>query len=120
MNIIHVAYDPCRFRRKSRPLHATQKASFDEAAVNIRHPGFDILPELKLTFAHGNLHGTNLPRPFIHILEKVTADCLQVSKIEIAVWDAFQDALSHELAFALSNSRASRMPSRFRKTDVPE
>jgi hypothetical protein len=66
--------------------------------MNIRHPRLDILTELELAAALRNLDGANLPRPLIDVLEKVAMDRFQVAEIEIALWDAFNDAFAHKLA----------------------
>ncbi|WP_245277207.1 hypothetical protein [Rhizobium sp. CF080] len=59
--------------------------------MNIGHADFDILPELELALALGNLDRPHLPRPFIDVLEKVAVDCLQMLEIEIASWNALPD-----------------------------
>jgi hypothetical protein len=61
---------------------AAQEARLNKAAVNIRHPGRDILPELKLLVAFADLDRAQLTGPVVDVLKQVAMDRPEMSKVE--------------------------------------
>nr|WP_310216126.1 hypothetical protein [Neorhizobium sp. 2083] len=101
MDVVHVPHDSGSFGRECRSLQTSQKIGLHDATVNICHSRFDILPELELALALGNLDGAHLPRPFEDILEKMAMDRLQVLEIKVALRDIFARPHRNDFAFVI-------------------
>jgi len=69
--------------------------------VNIRHAGVDVLPELELLRALADLDCTDFARPVVDVLEQVTVDGLEVSKIKLSQRDTLRDALRDQRPLCL-------------------
>jgi len=78
--------------------------------VNIRDAGLDVLPELKLLAALGNLDRPQFAGSVIDILKQMTMDGAQVLHIEIARRHTFADALGNEFALVIVQARLVTKP----------
>jgi hypothetical protein len=67
--------------------------------VNIGHAGADVLPELELVAALGDLDGPDLSGPVIDVLKEMPVDGAQMREIEIAGGDAVLDPLDDRASF---------------------
>jgi hypothetical protein len=82
MNVVDVADDDSRFPCEFVRGQTLEKSGAREPAVNIRHPGLNVLPELKLTSALRNFDGTKLSGPVVDILEQVSMDGAEIHEVE--------------------------------------
>ena len=96
MDVVDVAdNDPC-LTGKLASGQTLEKSSAREPAVDIRHPGWDVLTELELASAFGDFDGAQLPRPVIDILKEVAMDGTKMGQVEWADRHAFSDSVAHQ------------------------
>ena len=82
VNVVDVAHDrACRYG-ESRSVQPSQKIGLHKPAVDVGHAGRDVLAELKLVAALGNLHGPQLTGPRIEVLKKMAVDRPKMREIE--------------------------------------
>ena len=67
--------------------------------MDVGHTRLDKSAKLELMAVLGDLDGSHLASPVVDVLEQMMVDGSQVGQIEAAGWHAFDDALSHQLAF---------------------
>jgi hypothetical protein len=93
VDIVHVADDFARGGGEFIVLQVAEEFGLREAAMNVGHAGFDVLPELELMAALGDFDGADFAGPVVDILEQMAVNGLQVAKIEPAGRDALCYAL---------------------------
>src|SRR2546423_3270450 len=99
MDVVDVSDDNGRLPGELGRRQAAQQAAAHEPSVNVRHAGFDVLPELELLVALADLDGAQLASPVVDVLEQMAVDRAQVGKVEGTARYASAAAQDYEGSF---------------------
>ena len=79
MDVVDIADDDPGLAGKFARGQALEKSGAGQPAMHIRHPGRDVLAELKLVSALEDFDGAKFAGPVVDILEQMTVDGAKVS-----------------------------------------